>query len=886
MAIKKAAVIGAGVMGAGIAAQLANAGIEVELLDRVAPTGDDRTAIARGAIEKMLKTNPAPLMHKKNARRIRPGNTDDDIGRLKECDIIIEAVFEDPKVKFDIFQKIDANRKAGSIVASNTSTIPLKDLMNGQSEQFKKDFVITHFFNPPRYMRLLELITSEHNSPEMVGEVTRFMDETVGKGVVVCNDTPGFIANRIGTYWIQTAINEAVAAGLDIEDADAVLGKPQGIPPSGVFGLVDMVGLDLMPYIGKSLRSKLPADDAYVADSKTHPVIDKMIADGFIGRKTPKGGFYRRDANKNDFAVDLKTGDMRPKKDKKSINIAAVNNAKKAAEKDENSLQALFDTRDAHGTYAWTVFKKSVSYAAEHVHDISSGIYDLDRAMKFGYNWEKGPFEMLDNLGVDYFIRRMKAEGEKVPAFIEQAAGKTFYREEAGQLQYMKKDGAYTEAVHPEGVILLEDIKRKSKPVATASQSITKVMRGTINVTNAFKWIGAKVKGKKFRPLKKPEKMGATLWDIGDGVLCLEFSSDQNSLDFGTMKMIHKACDLIEKEGSFKSLVIYNEGKNFSPGANLYLAAIAARAKQNWVIEKMVKSGQEALKRLKYANFPVVAAPFGFVFGGGCEIVLHSNNVQAHAETYMGLVEAGVGLLPAWGGTTEMLTRAKQNKHIPNGPMPAAAVVFETISTAKVSPSAQEAKDLMYLRATDSITMNKERLLGDAKKKAIDMLGKITPEKPFDMQLPGPAGAAAFDMAVDGFYLKGMATPYDVVVGNQIGRVISGGEKADVGVTVTQDYIRDLERKYFMELVHDPRTIARIEYTLANNKPLREKPEPKKAAELRSEAPSKRQGFFARVFKGDSAKKSFDDASQKTSNDNNEPKRDPKAKINWPKPGK
>ncbi|MCC7038634.1 MAG: 3-hydroxyacyl-CoA dehydrogenase family protein, partial [Alphaproteobacteria bacterium] len=313
MAIKKAAVIGAGVMGAGIAAHLANAGYEVELLDRVDPKNPgNRTAIAEGAIEKLLKTNPAPLMHKKNARKIRPGNTEDNMDRLSDVDIIIEAVFEDPKVKSDIFKKIDANRKPGSIVASNTSTIPLKDLIADQSDALKKDFVITHFFNPPRYMPLLELVTSEHNDPAMVADLTRFLDEKLGKGVVHCNDTPGFIANRIGTFWIQSAINEAIARKISVEEADAIVGKPMGVPKTGIFGLVDLVGLDLMPHISKSLMGSLPAEDAYVKSNRTHPVIDTMIKEGYTGRKG-KGGFYRRDENKNDFAVDLETGALHPK---------------------------------------------------------------------------------------------------------------------------------------------------------------------------------------------------------------------------------------------------------------------------------------------------------------------------------------------------------------------------------------------------------------------------------------------------------------------------------------------------------------------------------------------------------------------------------------------
>ncbi|MEZ0223920.1 MAG: FAD-dependent oxidoreductase [Alphaproteobacteria bacterium] len=860
MAIKKVAVIGAGVMGAGIAAHLANAGYEVELLDRVDPKNPaNRSGIAQGAIEKMVTTkgNQQPFMHKKNARKLRAGNTEDDIGRLKECDLIIEAVFEDPKVKSDIFRKIDANRKPGAIVASNTSTIPLDNLIADQSEAFKKDFVITHFFNPPRYMQLLELITSKHNSPELVKEVTDFMDEKLGKGVVACNDTPGFIANRIGTFWIQCSINEAFDRKLSIEEADAIVGAPMGIPKTGIFGLVDLVGLDLMPHISKSLTGSLPKDDGYNKIARDIPVISKMIADGFIGRKTPKGGFYRRDENKNDTAVDLHTGEMRPKQ---KAHMAAASNAKKAGS--HGGLKALVETHDKGGDYAWSVLKQTLCYAAEHAHTIAADINSVDQAMKLGYNWKWGPFEMIDKLGVDYVINRLEKEGDKVPELLKKAAGKTFYKTENNKLQQMNADGTYSDIKRPEGVLLLSDIKRDKKNLVAKTMKLPK-------------------------PLGQ---LGAALWDIGDGVLCLEFISPMNALDSSTMKMIHKACDIIEggktkgRDGQpFKALVIHNEAENFSLGANLKLAEMALKAKQFWVVDKLVKSGQDAYKRLKYAKFPVVSAPSGMALGGGCEILLHSHHVQAHAETYPGLVEMGVGLLPAWGGTTEMITRAKQNKKLPNGPMPAVGIAFETISTAKVALSAFEAKDLMYFRDTDGITMNKARLLSDAKKKALELTKDLKPEVPFDMQLPGPSGAAAIGMAVDGFYLKGQATPYDVVVFDKIANVMTGGDKAGPGVVITQDYLRSLEHANFMQLVHDPRTVARISHMMKTGKPLREPAlkDFKRAQTIREEA--EKPGLFARLF-CNPVKNVFNKVCRRGHEANdNALKRDTKAQVNWPK---
>lgn len=801
-------------MGAGIAAHLANAGLDVELLDIVPKDATDRDVIAKGALEKMLKAQPAPLMHKKNVKKIRPGNAEDHLARLGDCDFIIEVVLEDPKIKSALFTKIDQHRKPGSIVASNTSTIPLHDLIEGQSEPFKKDFLITHFFNPPRYMPLLELVTSEFNNAETVRTVTDFMDVKLGKGVVRCHDTPGFIANRIGTFWIQCAINEAVAMGLTVEEADAIVGRPMGIPKTGIFGLMDLVGIDLMPHISKSLMSKLPADDGYCKIYKTYPVIDKMIADGYTGRKG-KGGFYRLNAKREKQAIDLATGSERPSV---KVKMKAAANARKGG------LRALVGTKDKGGDYAWAVLKQTLSYAATHAHDIADDIHAVDQAMKLGYNWKYGPFEMIDKMGVDYFAARLRADGETVPAIVAKAAGQSFYKVQNGKMHFLDGNGLYQEIQRPKGVLLLSDIKRASRPVR--------------------------------------KNLSASLWDIGDGVLCLEFHSKMNALDFFSMGMINKACDIIgDGKGRYKALVIHNEGDDFSVGANIGVALYAAKLKQYWIVDKMVTMGQKTYKRLKYAPFPVVAAPAGKALGGGCEILLHSAHVQAHAETYPGLVEVGVGLLPAWGGCAELLTRAHQNKKIAGGPMPPVVAVFETVSTAKVGFSAFEAKDLMYFRPSDGVTMNKQRLLADAKAKALDMAKDFEPEKPFDMQLPGPGGLAALDMAVEGFYQRGLATSYDVVVSDRVARVLTGGDKAGPGVVLTQDDIRALERKYFMSLLRDKRTVARIETILKTGKPLREPPlSGKTAPELLAEAEGRANG-----------------------GDHLDLARDSRARINWPK---
>jgi len=787
MEIKKAVVIGAGVMGSGIAAQLANAGIEVELLDIVPKDykGDDRDFIARGAIDKMKKTKPKPLMHPRNAKRIRPGNTEDHMDRIADADLIIEAVIEKPSIKSNIFKKIDAHRKEGSIVGSNTSTIPLATLSDGQSDQFKKDFVITHFFNPPRYMPLMELVSSDQNDPEMLKNLTKFMDEKMGKSVIDCKDTPGFIANRIGTYWLTVAMNEAINRGMTAEEADAVGSKPMGVPKTGVFGLVDLVGLDLIPHISNSLYDNVPEGDDFKNVHKPNPLIEKMIAEGYTGRKG-KGGFYRLNKvgdKKIKEVVDLTDPDgptyspvKRPKP-----------NALKASKK--GGLKALVDHDSKEGEYAWEVLKKVITYSAELVPEIADDFTAIDDAMKLGYAWKYGPFELADRMGVDFLIGKLENEGTKVPAFLEKARGKSFYRTEKGQLQSLTTNGDYQDVKRPEGVTLLEDVKRTSKPV---------------------------IKGK-----------CADVWDIGDGVLCFELKTSTNTIDPLVLRTLNKTIDKIESgKTPYKALVIHNGKDNFSFGANIGLAMYAAKAKQYWMIDKLVKQGQDTYKRLKYANFPVVGAPKGLALGGGCEILLHCDKVTAHAETYMGLVEVGVGLIPGWGGCAEMMARAVGNKKRPQGPMPPLAQVFEMIATAQVPESAEEAKSKLYLRDTDEVVMNKSRLLAEAKKAAIELSKDYQPPKPTEeMQLPGPSGRAALRLAVNDLYAKGIATHYDVVIADQLAEILSGGQDADVaGKPKHEDDIRELERKIFMRLVRDPRSLARVESIVKHNKPLREKP--------------------------------------------------------------
>jgi 3-hydroxyacyl-CoA dehydrogenase len=777
--IKKVAVIGAGVMGAAIAAHVTNAGLPVVLLDIVGKDPNDRSAIARGAVEKMLKTDPAPFMSPRNAKLITAGNLEDDLALLADCDWIVEAIIENPKIKHSLYEKLEAVRKPGSIVTSNTSTIPLKNLVEGRSDAFRRDFAITHFFNPPRYLRLLELVSGQETAPDVTETLARFCDVNLGKGVIRCHDTPGFIANRIGMMWMQAGVNAALDNGMSVEESDAVAGKVMGFPSTGLFGLFDLVGIDLMPHLAASMSTTLPKGDAYLAMMRDVPTINRMIETGYIGRKG-KGGFYRlvkEGGTRRKESIDLKTGEYGMPK-------AVVLGSLEAALGDRKTgLKTLLSGDDKAAKFAWGMLAPTFAYAADLVGEIADTLVEIDEGMKLGYAWKFGPFELMDQVGTGWLAGQYKARGLAVPKLLALADGRSFYRVENGQLQFLGLDGAYHAVKRAEGVLLLTDIKRRSQPVA--------------------------------------KNGSASLWDIGDGVVCLEFHSKGNSLDPDIMAMIGKAMGLIgDGKGQWKALVIANDNDNYSVGANLGLAIFAINIGLYEQLEQLVAAGQMTYKALKYAPFPVVAAPAGMALGGGCEITLHSSAVQAHAETYMGLVEVGVGVIPGWGGCKEMLARHIANKRRPQGPIPPVAAAFQTISTAQVSKSAAEARDLLYLRDTDGITMNRDRLLADAKAKALALAKDYTPPAPFEYHLPGRTGKAALSLAVHDFAKQGKATPYDVVVADRLADVLTGGD-ADYADTLAEDDISALERKAFVGLTRNEGTINRIEHMLETGKPLR-----------------------------------------------------------------
>ncbi len=773
MAITKVAVIGSGVMGGGIAAHVANAGLPVVLLDIVPPGAKNRNIVAEEAIERLLKTDPAPLMHRDFARRITPCNLEDHLALLAECDWIVEAVLERLDVKHATYAKIDAARKPGSIVSSNTSTIPLRDLVGAMPERFQRDFLITHFFNPPRYMRLLEIVKGPNTRADAVQAIDEFCDLRLGKGVIHARDTPGFIANRIGGMWIQSALQAAFDLGLSVEEADAIMGRPFGMPRTGIFGLLDLVGIDLTPQVAASMQRTLPKDDPYIRLYKERPLIARMIAEGYTGRKG-KGGFYRMtrtETGRVREAIDLATGQYRPVAEPTLASIA------------ERKPDVLLRHGDRGGQYARRVLAQTLAYAAALVPEIADDIVAVDEAMRWGYTWKYGPFELIDEIGADAVITLLEGEKIAVPPLLRQAAGKSFYRTSAGRLEYLAVDGAYVRVKRRPGVLLLADIKRKSKPLARNGS--------------------------------------ASLWDVGDRVLCLEFHSKMNAIDPDIVFMLGKGLDTVKKSnGAFKAMVVYNEAENFSVGANVGLALFAANVALWPFIEEGEAAGQNAYKDVKYAPFPVLSAPSGMALGGGCEILLHSAAVQAHAESYIGLVETGVGLVPGWGGCKELLTRQVANKKRPGGPMPPLMQAFEAIALAKVSRSAAEAGDMLMLRESDGITMNRDRLLADAKAKALALAKDYQPPKPAPLNLPGPTGAAALKLGVTELVHQGKATAYDAVVAERLAEVLSGGD-TDMTLETSEDQLLALERRAFQSLIREPKTLARIEHMLETGKPLR-----------------------------------------------------------------
>jgi len=770
MDIKKVAVIGAGVMGAGIAAHIANAGIPVYLLDIVPKDADNRNSIAESAIAKLLKAEPAAFMHKNYARLVTPGNIEDHLDWVGDVDWVIEAVLENPAIKQELYRKLDNICRPDTLISSNTSTLPLKLLTRDMPDSFKQRFMITHFFNPPRYMRLLELVSGAENRPELVAAVSRFADTHLGKDSVICKDTPGFIGNRIGIYWLQCGLLEAIKLGLTVEQADAVMSAPFGIPKTGIFGLLDLVGLDLIPHILSSMKLALPKEDAFHQVNFLPELVQTMIADGYTGRKG-KGGFYRLNetgGKRVKESINLQTGGYQP----------SEKFALPEVPKTQDELRSFLSGDDIICRFAWQVLSNTLAYSAGLIPEIADDIVSVDTAMRLGYNWKYGPFELLDKIGVAWFVDRLLAENRDVPPLL--ASRHSLYKVDSGKRSFVDLSGNYQPVRRIDGVLLLSDIKLSAPAVL--------------------------------------ENPSASLWDIGDGVACLEFHSKMNTLDMDSLALVRQSVEKVKTD--FSALVIHSDADNFSAGANLTLL-VQAIHNQDWpAVEQLIKQGQQTYKALKYAPFPVVGAPSGLALGGGCEILLHCDAIQAHAELYVGLVEVGVGLVPGWGGCKEYLRRWLEFARRPGGPMPGIAQAFETIGMAKVSKSAAEAKEMLFLSTTDGITMNKDRLLADAKAKALRLVPGYMPPKSSSYQLPGASARAAMDIAINNLKMAGKITDYDVEISQQLADVLSGGQ-CDITEPLTEEDLLNLELNAFLHLVQQPGTLARLEHLLKTGKPLR-----------------------------------------------------------------
>ncbi|WP_040285742.1 3-hydroxyacyl-CoA dehydrogenase/enoyl-CoA hydratase family protein [Sporosarcina koreensis] len=789
--IKKAAVIGSGVMGSGIAAHLANIGIPVLLLDIVPNqlTDDEekkgltiespavRNRMAAGALKKLLKQKPAPLTSKKNLSLIEPGNLEDDLEKLADADWIIEVVVENLAVKKSLYEKIDRVRKPGTIVTSNTSGISINDMAEGRSEDFQTHFLGTHFFNPPRYLHLLEVIPAERTSQEVTDYMARFAEDRLGKGVVLAKDTPNFIANRIGTYGLLVTLREMEARGYSVGEVDSVTGTLIGRPKSATFRTLDVVGLDTFMHVAKNAYDKTEGDEQKVFELP--PFMQKMIDNGWIGAKAKQGFFLKK--GKEILEIDSATLEYSPAKKLKTPSIEMAKQQKGLG----NRVKSLVYADDRTGELLWHILAPTLRYSAEMHGRIADDIVAIDNAMKWGFGWTQGPFETWDAIGVAKSVERMKEEGDTIPEFVQNLLGKgyeTFYKEEDHTRYYFDGDG-YSEVPVNEKVI---DLKRYKK------------QHGVIK-----------------------KNSGASLIDMGDGIALLEFHSQSNAIGLDIMQMINFAVDEVEK--NYKGLVIGNQGKNFCVGANLGMILMEAQDDNIFELDFVVRTFQNAMMKIKYSTKPVVAAPFQMTLGGGAEVCLPAAHIQASMETYIGLVEAGVGLIPGGGGNVGLYL--KHLKGLPQGVQVdyqnIANKVFESIALANVSTSAEEARENNFLDFADGISVNPDHLLYDAKQAALALAENgYQPPKKEKFPVVGETGYATLLLGAEGMRLSGFISDHDMKIAKKLAYVLAGG-KLPYGTLVDEQYMLDLEREAFLSLVAEPKSQARMQHMLVKGKPLR-----------------------------------------------------------------
>jgi 3-hydroxyacyl-CoA dehydrogenase len=801
--IEKAAVLGAGTMGARIAAHLANAGVPCTLLDIVPPelspeekkrgltldSPDVRNRIVRAGLEAAKRSRPAAFFTQEATRLIRTGNFEDHLAWLAEADWIIEAVAENLEIKRKLFERVEQHRKPGTIVTSNTSGLPIRLIAEGRSEDFEQHWAGTHFFNPPRYMKLVELIPGPKTRPEVLAALDEFCDRRLGKGVVVAKDTPNFIANRVGTFSMLNVLRLMRELEMTVEEVDACTGPAVGWPKSATFRTADIVGLDVLVHVVRNIYENAPEDESREI-YRVPPLIEEMLKRGWLGIKTAKG-FFQRVKNDSESAIltlDWQKMEFRPWQKARFASIEAG----KMIEDTRERLRALVGPAlegkgDKANKFLWGSISEMCLYAARRVPEIADRIVDVDAAMRWGFAWEMGPFEMWDAVGVETMAKALEGAGKALPPLVTKllsSGKKSFYESAQGRTSYFDLESAALKPVPEfEGIIILKSLKERSKVVQ--------------------------------------ENSGASLVDLGDGVVCCEFHTKMNAVGGDLVAMLNAGLKRLQTD--FDAMVIANQAVNFSVGANLMLILMAAQEEEWDDVHMAVRQFQNVNLAIKYAPRPVVAAPHGMALGGGCEIPLHAARIHAAAETYIGLVETGVGLIPGGGGTKEMLIRA--NEHAAGGEdldlFHTLKPVFENIAMAKVSTSGEEARALGYLRPADLIAMNRDRLIADAKETALAMVrAGYHPPAPAEIHVLGEEFLAAAKLAIHMMLRGEYISEFDAVIGRKLANILAGGALS-APQTVSEQYILDLEREAFVSLCGERKTQERIAHTLKTGKPLR-----------------------------------------------------------------
>jgi 3-hydroxyacyl-CoA dehydrogenase len=802
--IEKAVVLGAGTMGSRIAAHFANAGLPCILLDIVPPNlpagapAAERNKIVRAGWEAAKKSKPAAFFSAALADKIAIGNLVDDLARCAEADWIIEVVAENLEIKRNLLARVAQFRKPGAIVTTNTSGLPIHLIAEGMSEEFQQHWAGTHFFNPPRYLKLVEVIPGPKTSSDVLASLSEFCDRRLGKGVVIAKDTPNFIANRIGTFSMLNALRLMGTLGMTVEEVDACTGPALGWPKSATFRTADIVGLDVLVHVVKNIYETAPNDESRES-YKVPALVEEMVKRGWLGDKTGQG-FYKKvrgAGEKEILTLDVNTLEYRPRQKAKFASLEMG----KAIEDTRERMRALIgpllngQKGDKAQQFMWGGVSEMCLYAARRVPEISDNIVDVDHAMRWGFGWELGPFEIMDTIGVKAFATQAQKEGRALPAVMEKvlASGrKGFYESEHETTTVFDiRSGGAKKVEDPKGVIFLKSLKDEGDEIE-----------------------------------RNP---GASLIDLGDGVVCCEFHAKMNAIGADLIAMMHKGLKRLDTD--FDAMVIANQATNFSVGANLMLVLVAAQEQEWDELHMAVKQFQNINLALKYAPKPVVAAPQGLALGGGCEVTLHAARVQAAAEAYIGLVEVGVGLIPGGGGTKEMLIRA--NEHAASNEdldlFHALKPMFEAIAMAKVGTSAEECRDLGYLRREDGVSMNRDRLVADAKETALSLVrGGYKPQaatwqegaQTTQIKVLGEQFLAGAKLAIHMMMRGGYASEYDAHVGRKLANILAGGPLTSPQL-VSEQYILDLEREAFVSLCGEKKTQERIAHTLKTGKPLR-----------------------------------------------------------------